>query len=62
LRLYERKKVQKFQRSDIQPIVRAELKALDSSLRTPTNRTRDRLSKLHIQYLRERIDLILNPK
>lgn len=48
--------------SDIRPVVRAELKTLDSALRTATGRTRDRMSKFHIQDLRERIDLILNPK
>lgn len=48
--------------SDIRPVVRAELKALDSALRTANSRTRDRMSKFHIQDLRERIELVLNPK
>ena len=48
--------------SDIRPVVRAELNTLDASLRAATNRTRDRMSKFHIQDLRERIELILNPK
>lgn len=48
--------------SDIRPVVRAELNALDATLRTANRRTRDRMSKIHMQDLRERIELILNPK
>lgn len=48
--------------SDIRPVVRAELKALNAVLRSALNRTSDRMSKFHIQDLRERIEMILDPK
>ncbi|GAA0872398.1 zinc-dependent metalloprotease [Gangjinia marincola] len=47
--------------SDIRPVVRAELKALRSNVRSAVNRTRDRMSKYHLQDLEERITMILEP-
>ncbi len=47
--------------SDIRPIVRAELETLLRDTRRASNITRDRLSKIHLRDLAERIDMILNP-
>jgi hypothetical protein len=47
--------------SDIRPIVRAELTTLLRDTRRAINRTGDRLSKIHLRDLAERIDMILNP-
>jgi hypothetical protein len=47
--------------SDIRPIVRAELTTLLRDTRRAVNRTGDTLSKIHLQDLIERIDMILNP-
>ncbi|WP_286760450.1 zinc-dependent metalloprotease [Salegentibacter sp. UBA1130] len=46
--------------SDIRPVVRGELKTLQSQIRRATNRG-DRLTRYHLQDALERIDLILNP-
>ena len=48
--------------SDIRPIVRAELKQLKSDTRRAIGRTKDQLSKIHLEDLMERIDMILDPK
>ncbi|WP_292891638.1 zinc-dependent metalloprotease [Nonlabens sp.] len=48
--------------SDIRPIVRAELELLKRDVARATNRTSDRLSKIHLRDLEERIDMILDPK
>lgn len=48
--------------SDIRPIVRAELKQLQSDARRASGRTGDALTRIHLQDLVERIELILNPK
>lgn len=48
--------------SDIRPIVRAELKQLLRDTRRATSRTSDTLSKIHLEDLAERIDMILDPK
>ncbi|MGB3590797.1 MAG: zinc-dependent metalloprotease [Nonlabens sp.] len=48
--------------SDIRPVVRAELTTLLSTTRRAANRTSDRLSKIHLKDLSERIDMILNPR
>ncbi|MGJ8685609.1 MAG: zinc-dependent metalloprotease [Nonlabens sp.] len=48
--------------SDIRPIVRAELKQLKADSRRAIGRTRDQLSKIHLEDLVERIDMILDPK
>jgi len=48
--------------SDIRPIVRAELETLKRDAARATNRTSDRLSKIHLRDLEERIDMILDPK
>lgn len=50
------------EQSDIRPIVRAELKQLRSDAKRSIGRTRDQLSKIHLEDLVERIDLILDPK
>ena len=47
--------------SDIRAVVRAELKSLQSAVRSGANRTSDRMSKIHLQDALERIDAILNP-
>ncbi|WP_394340893.1 zinc-dependent metalloprotease [Nonlabens agnitus] len=47
--------------SDIRPIVRAELETLLRDSRRAANSTGDRLSRIHLRDLAERIDLILNP-
>lgn len=47
--------------SDIRPVVRGELKTLESQLRSAVNRSGDTLTRYHLQDLLERIDLILNP-
>lgn len=48
--------------SDIRPIVRGELKTLQSQVRAAIPRTSDRVSKLHLEDALERINLILDPK
>ena len=48
--------------SDIRPIVRAELTTLKRDAARAANRTSDRLSKIHLLDLVERIDMILDPK
>ncbi|ARN78996.1 zinc-dependent metalloprotease [Nonlabens spongiae] len=47
--------------SDIRPIVRAELQTLQRDARRAAGRTSDRLSRIHLQDLVQRIDMILNP-
>ena len=48
--------------SDIQPVVRAELKTLQSRIKAAIPRTSDRMSKLHLEDSLERINNILDPK
>ena len=48
-------------RSDIKAVVRAELKTLLSNLKSSQYRFSDQMSKIHVQDLIERVDLILNP-
>jgi hypothetical protein len=48
--------------SDIRAVTRAELKTLQSTMRSGLNRTSDAMSKIHLQDALERIDSILNPK
>lgn len=48
--------------SDIRPIVRAELKQLMNEAKKATTLTDDTLSKIHLEDLVERMDMILNPK
>ncbi len=48
--------------SDIRAVARAELKSLESSIRSGLGRTNDRMSRIHLQDALERIDAILNPK
>ncbi|MEM9856995.1 MAG: zinc-dependent metalloprotease [Bacteroidota bacterium] len=48
--------------SDIRPLVRAELKALRSQIRSGLARTSDTMTKYHLEDAIERIDLILDPK
>ncbi len=48
--------------SDIRPIVRAELQTLQRDARRAAGRTSDRLSRIHLQDLVERIDMILDPR
>ncbi len=48
--------------SDIRAVVRAELKSLESAIKSGLNRTNDQLSRIHLQDALERIDAILNPK
>lgn len=48
--------------SDIRAVVRAELKALQSTVRSAVGSTGDTMSRIHLQDALERIDAILNPK
>ena len=48
--------------SDIRSVVKAELKKLLSSIRAAIPRTKDTMSKYHLEDAAERIDEILNPK
>ncbi len=48
--------------SDIRAITRAELKTLESAIRSGAGRTGDAMSRIHLQDALERIDAILNPK
>ncbi len=48
--------------SDIRAIVRSELKDLKRTLQSNTGRMRDKISRIHLIDLIERIDLILDPK
>lgn len=48
--------------SDIRAVVRGELKTMRSRIRAAVPRTRDRMSKLHLEDAIERIDNILDPK
>lgn len=47
--------------SDIRAVTRAELKTLQSAIRSGVGRTSDTMSKIHLQDALERIDAILNP-
>ncbi len=47
--------------SDIRSVARAELKTLDGDIQNAIGRTNDKMSKIHLLDLRERIDVILNP-
>lgn len=47
--------------SDIRSVARAELKSLDDDILRALGRTNDKMSKIHLLDLRERIDVILNP-
>jgi len=47
--------------SDIRPVVRAELNALQRDINRAIGRTSDRMSRYHLQDAYERIELILNP-
>lgn len=47
--------------SDIRSVARAELKTLDNNISNATGRTSDKMSKIHLMDLRERINVILNP-
>ncbi|MCA6075181.1 zinc-dependent metalloprotease [Fulvivirga sedimenti] len=49
------------EKSDIRPLVRAELKTLRTQVRNGLNRTTDRLSRYHLEDAIERIDMILDP-
>ncbi|MEJ2003776.1 MAG: zinc-dependent metalloprotease, partial [Cyclobacteriaceae bacterium] len=48
-------------KSDIRPLVRAELRNLREQISNGLNRTTDRISRYHLQDAAERIDLILDP-
>ncbi len=47
--------------SDIRAYVRGELQTIDRDARRAENRTRDRMTRLHLQDIQARIDDILNP-
>jgi len=49
-------------RTNIRPVVRAELKNLRRATQAAIGRTRDQMSRYHLSDLVERIDLILDPK
>ncbi|MBD8488795.1 zinc-dependent metalloprotease [Echinicola sp. CAU 1574] len=48
--------------SDIRPLARGELKTLQKQIKSAIPRTSDKISKLHLEDLLVRIDLILDPK
>ncbi|WP_051209858.1 zinc-dependent metalloprotease [Gelidibacter mesophilus] len=48
--------------SDIRAVTRAELKSLESMIKSGLARTSDPMSKIHLSDALERIDAILNPK
>ena len=48
--------------SDIRSVARAELNILQRLVSSAANRTGDTLSRYHLQDLKERIDLILDPR
>ncbi len=48
--------------SDIRSIARAELKRLQTSTATAARRTSDEMSKIHLEDLNQRIEMILDPK
>lgn len=48
--------------SDIRAVTRAELKSLESAIRSGLGRTNDTMTRIHLQDALERIDAILNPK
>jgi len=48
--------------SDIRPLVRAELTTLQSDMRRAINRTRDTMTRYHLQDAVERIEKIINPE
>ncbi|WP_297338338.1 zinc-dependent metalloprotease [Algoriphagus sp.] len=48
--------------SDIRPIARGELKTLQRQINAAIGRTSDRMSKLHLEDLSERIEMILDPQ
>ena len=48
--------------SDIRPLVRAELTILQSDMRKAINRTRDTMTRYHLQDAVERIEKIINPE
>jgi len=52
----------KVENSDIRPLVRAELKNLKRDLERGLRRTRDTMSRYHIEDAIERVDNILDPK
>jgi len=48
--------------SDIRPVVRAELKTLQRQISAAIPRTSDRLSKIHLEDVLERVNKVLDPK
>ncbi|WP_304016275.1 zinc-dependent metalloprotease [Nonlabens dokdonensis] len=48
--------------SDVQALVRGELKSLQSTLRTKRNRAGNKVNRYHYEDLLARIDLIINPR
>jgi len=48
--------------SDIRPVVRAELKTMQSQIRAAIPRTKDRMSKIHLEDALIRVNDILDPK
>ena len=48
--------------SDIRPVIKSELKTLNSQLKSALSKYSDRASKIHIEDALDRIDEILNPK
>ncbi|MEL6651740.1 MAG: zinc-dependent metalloprotease, partial [Bacteroidota bacterium] len=46
--------------SDIRPVVRAELKALDRQIARSLSRVRDGMSRIHLEDMRARIEAILD--
>ena len=61
-RRYVNKSTIDVESSDIRPLVRAELKTLQRDMTRALNRTRDTMTRYHLEDAVERIEKILNPK
>ena len=48
--------------ADFRPILKSEMRALDADLATATAKTRDRMSKAHLEDARDQIKAMLDPK
>ncbi|MFC4097673.1 zinc-dependent metalloprotease [Euzebyella saccharophila] len=59
---YQKSTVVNTSQSDIRSVARAELSNLQRNIKGAISRTRDAMSKYHLQDVEKRIDLILNPR
>ncbi|MFS4417509.1 zinc-dependent metalloprotease [Maribacter sp. 2307ULW6-5] len=59
---YQKSTVVNTSQSDIRSLARAELKRIKRDARNAVSRTRDRMSRYHLEDVVERVDMILEPK